>query len=119
MATLTLRKVTAKDKSEGESFVINEFTSYTDRLTPAGYNYETDSIKIASGETATLISTHFYRRSKVSNFSCFDLVAYSNQRSVAYVITITYQYKDPTYIAEADLKLKQYALRIFRTLKLR
>ena len=118
-ATFILRKMECEKKSEGENFLITEFTSYPDRLCPAGYNYESDSLQILSGETASLFNTHYYRRSKVSNFSRFDLVAYSSKRKTAYLLTITYQYKDPTYIIEADLKLKQYALRIFRTLLLR
>ncbi len=118
-ATFTLRKMPAADRAEAENFIINEFTAYTDRLSPAGYTYETDSLKISSGEIAALINTHFYRRSKVSNFSRYDLVAYSEKRKTAYLLTITYQYKDPTYIIEADLKLKQYAVRILKTLVLR
>lgn len=118
-AIFILRKVEGEKRADGENFIVTEFTSYPDRIAPAGYTYETDSIKIGSGETATLLTTHYYRRSKASNFTRYDLVAYSDKRKANYLLTITYQYKDPTYAIEFNLKLKEYAKRIFKTLVLR
>jgi len=118
-AVCIFRKIACDSIRAAEAFIVTDFTSYPDRITPAGYNYITDTLKIASGEQAILYSTHYYRRSKVSNYTRYDLIAYSEKRKGAYVFTVTFQYKDPTYQVEADLKFKQYMLRIFKTLVLR
>lgn len=113
------RKINCDSLRAAQAFVVGEFTSYPDRVTPAGRDYETETIEIASGEQAILYSTHYYRRSKASNFTRYDMVVYSVKRQAAFWFTITYQYKDPTYNIEFDYKLKPYALRIYKTLSLR
>lgn len=118
-ATCIFRKIACDSLRAAEEFITTEFTSYPDRVTPAGFNYLVDTLIIASGEQAIFYSTHYYRRSRVSNYTRFDLLAYSPKRTGAYVFTITFQYKDPTYQLEADLKLKQYVVKIFRSLVLR
>ncbi|MFN8287873.1 MAG: hypothetical protein U0V74_14040 [Chitinophagales bacterium] len=118
-ATFTMRKFECDTVTAAIDFVLNEFVSLPDRITAAGYNYTKDSLQIASGEQATLISTHYYRRSKVFNYTRFDLVVYSHKRKAAYMLTAIYQYKDPTYACETDLKMKAYMLRVFKTLVLR
>lgn len=118
-AVCIFRKISCDSLRAAEEFIVTEFTSYPDRITPAGYNYGTDTVKIASGEQAILYHTHYYRRSRVSNYTRYDLIAYSPKRQGAYVFTVTFQYKDPTYQVEADLKFKQYMMRIFKTLVLR
>ena len=117
--TLTLRKYECAKLSTAEDYIISEITSYPDRVTEAGCNYQTDTLKIASGEKATLISTRFLRRTKLSNYSRFDLIAYSKKRKAAYMFTITFQYREPTYAFEADNKLVQYALGVFERIILR
>lgn len=118
-AFLILRKLDCDSIQAGENFIIKEFTDYPDRICPVGESYEADSLFIASGEKATFIHTRYYRRSKVSNYSRYDLVAYSQKRKAAYMFTTTFQYKDPTYMAEADLRLRQYAVRVLKSLALR
>lgn len=119
-ATCLFRKIVCDSLRAAESFATTEFLSYPDRVTTAGEpDYKTDTLVIQSGETGTLFHTRYYRRSKVSNFTRYDLVVYSTKRQAAFWFTITYQYKDPNYLVETDLKLKQYALRIFKTLVLR
>lgn len=113
------RKIDCDSLRAAEEFIVTEFTSFPDRITPPGYDHTTDTVTIATGEKAILYSTHYYRRSKASNFTRYDLLAYSAKRKGAYVFTVTYQYKDPNYLVEADYKLKQYAWRIFKTLVLR
>ncbi len=118
-AYLILRKLPGDSIQTGETFIVSEFLGYPDRVTNAGENYQKEAITIASGETASLFHTRYYRRSKVSNFSRYDLVAYSEKRKASYMLTITYQYKDPTYMAEADYQFRQYAVRILKSLALR
>lgn len=118
-AYFVLRKTESENINHGVNFITTEFGSYPDRVTPAGQDYQMDSMKIASGETALLITTHYYRRSKASNFTRYDLIAFSEKRKTSYMLTVTYQYKDPTYAIEFNLKLKEYALRVFKTLVLR
>jgi hypothetical protein len=118
-AFLILRKLESDSIQQGENFIVGEFTGYTDRIQPAGETYEREPLTIASGEEATLIHSRFYRRSKVSNVTRYDLVAYSAKRKASYILTMSFQYKDPNYRVEADLNLKRYALRVFKTLVLR
>jgi len=118
-ATLTLRKYECPKISAAEDYVISEITSYPDRVTEAGHNYTSDTLKILSGEMATFFSTRYFRRTKIYNYSRFDLIAYSAKRKAAYMFTITFQYRDPTYKFEAENKLKEYALRVFNEVLLR
>ena len=112
-------KINCDSLATAEDFAIKEFSSFPDRVTPMGYTYERDTVRILSGEQAVLYTTHYYRRSKASNFTRYEMLVYSDKRKGAYWFTITYQYKDPDYRIEFDLKLKEYALRIYRTLVLR
>jgi len=119
MATCILRKYECNSIKTAEDYIITEFTSYPDRVTQPGRNYETDSMKILSGETATLYSSRYLRRNKMSNFSRFDLIVYSEKRKAAYMFTITFQYRDPTYAFETENKLRQYAMQFFKNITLR
>ena len=118
-ASFTLRKYECKSIKAAEDYLLSELTSYPDRVTPPGYNYEKDSMQIASGEKAALFSTHYLRRSKLLNFTRVDMAVYSKKRKAAYMFTVIYQYKDPTYAIEKELNFRQYAVTVFKTLLLR
>ena len=118
-ALFSLRKYVCDSARAAEDYVASEITSYPDRITPPGKNYERDTMHIESGEKGVFFSTHFYRRTKISNYTRYDLVVYSKKRKAAYMLNITFQYKDPTYGIEKELKLKQYTERVFKTLSLR
>jgi len=118
-ATLTLRKYECNNISSAEDYVVTEITSYPDRVTQPGHNYETDSMKVLSGEKATLYSTRFLRRTKVFNYTRYDLIVYSQKRKAAYMFTMTFQYRDPTYAFEKENNLKKYALKFFSNILLR
>ncbi|HWB64759.1 MAG TPA: hypothetical protein VG603_14685 [Chitinophagales bacterium] len=118
-ATFTLRKIACDSLRTAEDFVISEQTSYPDRTTPAGQNYVTDTFTLKSGEKGHIIFTHYYRRSRQSNFATYILLAYSKKRKAAYCLTMVYQFTDPTYGIEEKLGLKKYAGQVFKTLVLR
>jgi len=118
-ATCKLRKYECKSVHAAEDYITSEITSYPDRVTPPGHNYDTESLTIQSGEKATLYSCRYLRRNKLSNYSRFDLVVYSEKRKAAYMFTVTFQYRDPTYAFDKDNKLKQYAVRFFKNILLR
>lgn len=117
-ATCVLRKYECKNIKAAEDYVTTEMTSYPDRVTQPGHNYDTDTLHILSGEKATLYSSRYLRHSKNSNFSRFDLIVYSTKRKAAYMFCITFQYKDPTYAFDTKNKLRQYALRFFSNITL-
>lgn len=119
VATFSLRKMECDSAKAAIEFLLGEFTGLPDRITQTGLNYQLDTLTIQSGEEATRIYTHYYRRSKVFNYTRFDLVAYSKKRKAAYMLTALFQYKDPTYQWESDLHMKAYMERIFKTLLLR
>jgi|GEM_PF-1074751 hypothetical protein len=118
-ATCNLRKYECKSIRTAEDYITSEITSYPDRVTPPGHNYDTESLTILSGEKATLYSSRYLRRNKKSNFSRFDLIVYSEKRKAAYMFTIAFQYRDPTYAFDTDNKLKQYAVQFFKNILLR
>lgn len=119
VAVFTLRKFECAGIRYAEDYVVSEFTSYPDRITADGYNYTRDSLVIASGETAALYHTRYYRRTKALNFTNYYLVAYSEKRKAAYMLTITFQYRDTSYEAEEAMKFKEYVLRVLKTFVLR
>ena len=118
-AIFTLRKLDAKTLKEAEDYVLNEFTNFPDRITQSGYNYDRDTLTIASGEKAQIISTHYYRRTKASNYSRYYLFVYSEKRKASYVLTATFQYRDFNYTLPTSAGFKPYMYRIFKTLVLR
>jgi hypothetical protein len=118
-AYFTLRYLPCEVVSVADSFIISEFKSYPDRVAPPDYDFSTDTLFVMSGEKAQLYHTHYYRRTKASNFTRYDMVVYSEKRKTAYMLTSTFQYKDPNYMLEADLRLKSYILHIYKTLLLR
>ncbi len=118
-AFFTLRKFDCKGITDAEDYILTEFSSYPDRVTPKGFSYERDSTNILSGEKGTLFFTHFYRNRKMLNYARYDMVVYSKKRKAAYMLTVTYTFKDTTYGIESSLNLKQYALRVFSRLLLR
>ncbi|MBL0308250.1 MAG: hypothetical protein IPP77_00670 [Bacteroidetes bacterium] len=118
-AVMTLRKFECANIRQAEDYILTEMTSYPDRVTSGNFNYSRDSLVIASGETATFYHTRYYRRAKASNFTNYYLVAYSEKRKAAYMINITFQYRDSTYEAEEAMKFKEYVLRVLNTFVLR
>ncbi|MDB5281324.1 MAG: hypothetical protein JWO06_399 [Bacteroidota bacterium] len=119
IAQFSLRKYVCDSIRAAEEFVVSELTSFPDRITEPGRNYAKDTITVESGEKAIIISTRYYRRTRVSNYSQFDMVVYSKKRKTAYMLNVTFQYRDPTYGIETDMKFREYALRVFKTLVLR
>lgn len=118
-ASFTLKKHAFDSLPPALNYVINEITAIPDRVTPAGENYKQDTLTIASGQTIPFLSTHYFRHSKVSNFTRFDVIAYNKKRKAAYVLTALFQYRDPSYGVENTLKLKEYVTKVFRSLILR
>ena len=118
-ATCILRKYECKSIHAAEDYIVTEMTSYPDRVTQPGRNYDIDSLKIQSDEGATLYPSRFLRRNNMRNVSRFDLIVYSQKRKAAYMFTITFQYNDPTYAFESENKLKDYAMQFFKNILLR
>ena len=118
-AIFTLRKFIRSTLRDATNYIVTEFTSYPDRITPKGCNYKQDTLQILSGQTANFFSTKYYRRTKNRNYSRYDIIAYSEKRKSCYMLTITYQYKDPTYNIETVANFEAYAVHIFKTLVLR
>lgn len=119
VAYFLLRKLECDSLGAGTEFISAEFNNYSDKVFPAGYNYLTEPFTVASGEQGIFLTVHYYRRSKVSNYSCYHLIVYSEKRKATYMLSMFFQHKDASYNCEFDLKLKRYATKIFKTLVLR
>ena len=54
-ALFSIRKYECADLHTAEDYTLGDLTSYPDKVTPNGYNYEKDTLIIASGERANTI----------------------------------------------------------------
>jgi hypothetical protein len=93
--------------------IMTDFSGFYDRVTEPGYNYDTTTAPIKTGETGTVLHTRYYRRSKVSNYSKYYMVVYSPKSDETYVLTLNFQYKDPSYDIERTGHFTEYAMQVF------
>ncbi|MBS1618682.1 MAG: hypothetical protein JST76_09195 [Bacteroidetes bacterium] len=96
-----------------------EFSSFYDRVTEPGYNFDTTTATIQTGQSGTLLHTRYYRRSKVSNYSRYFLIVYADKADETYVLSVTFQYKDPGYDIERSAALGDYVRKVFAHFELR
>lgn len=96
-----------------------EFSSFYDRVTEPGYNFDTSSAAIQGGLTGTLLHTRYYRRSKVSNYSRYFLIVYSGKTDETYILAVTFQYKDPGYDVERSSALTDYVKKVYSHFEIR
>lgn len=89
------------------------YTKNPDRVFPEGPTSQVESFVIKSGETANLVSTRFYRKSKGLEQSRFDLALYNEKTKNAYMYTFIVLYGDKTYELEKDFGIRDYAKRIY------
>lgn len=98
---------------------ILEFSSFYDRVTEPGYNYDTATADIQGGLTGTLLHTRYYRRSKVSNYSRYFLIVYAAKTDETYILSASFQYKDPGYDIERSSALTEYVKKLFSHFEVR
>jgi hypothetical protein len=118
-ANFTISRIAGNKYAQAKDQVLNDFSVFYDRITEAGYNYDTATATIKSGQVGTVIHSRYYRRSKVSNYSKYYLIIYSPKADETYTLTLNFQYKDPTYDIERSAHLKDYAMQVFGHFELR
>lgn len=96
-----------------------EFSSFYDRVTEPGYNFDTTTASIQGGRSGTLLHTRYYRRSKVSNYSRYFLIIYADKADETYILSVSFQYKDPAYDTERSSELTDYVKKVFAHFELR
>ncbi len=96
-----------------------EFSSFYDRVTEPGYNFDTTTASIQTGQSGTLLHTRYYRRSKVSNYSRYFLIFYAPKYDETYILSVSFQYKDPSYDIERSASLTDYVKKVFAHFELR
>lgn len=113
--TILVDKMTKKfnNLDEVTKDIQDGYPTNPDRVFPEGPTSEVETFTIQSGETANIVSTRFYRKSKGLNQSRFDLALYNEQTKNAYMYTLIVLYGDDTYQLEETLKIRDYAKRIF------
>ena len=90
-----------------------------DRIFPKDFVDEQTKITLESGQDAYLLKTRFFRPTKQLNQSRFDLVVYSDKAKQGYLVTVSIQYKDDTYIFEKDNNLDNFANKLYSYFKLK
>jgi hypothetical protein len=118
-ANFTISKLPGNKYRQAMDLVLGEFTSFYDRVTEPGYNYDTTTAPIKTSQTGTVLHTRYYRRSKVSNYSKYFMVIYSPKADETYTLTINFQYKDASYDIERIAHFTEYAMQVFGNFEFR
>jgi hypothetical protein len=118
-AFFTISQIAGDKHGQAMDQVMSDFSAFYDRVTEPGYNFDTSTAVIKTGQTGTLLHSRYYRRSKVSNYSKYYLIVYSTKSNATFILSLGFQYKDPSYDIERSARLKDYALRIFDHFELR
>ena len=113
LANFTISRLTGNKYQEAMAQVESEFTNLGDRVAEPGYNYDTTTATIKTGETGTVLHTRYYRRSKVSNYSKYHLIVYSAKYDETFILSLNFQYKDATYDVERSAHFAEYATQVF------
>ena len=112
-AQFTISRMSGDKHGSAMDQVMNDFSVFYDRVTEPGYNYDTTTATIKSSQTGTMLHSRYYRRSKVSNYSKYYLLIYSPKADETYILTVNFQYKDPSYDIERSAHFNEYAMQIF------
>lgn len=118
-ANFTISHLAGNKRMQAMDEVMTDFSGFYDRITEPGYNYDTTTVTTKTGETGTLLHSRYYRRSKVSNYSKYYLIVYSPKSDQTYILTLNFQYKDPSYDIERSAHLAEYAKKVFEHFELR
>jgi hypothetical protein len=118
-ANFTISHMKGYKKPQAMDQVLTDFSSYYDRVTEPGYNYDTTSVDIKSGQSGLVLHSRYYRRSKVSNYSKYYLIIYSSKYDETYILTLNFQYKDATYDIERSAQFSSYAMQVFKHFEFR
>ena len=109
----TIMRMAGKKLTQAIDQSLIEFTSFYDRVTEPGYNYDTATAILKTGEVGKVLHTRYYRRSKVSNFSRYYLFIYDPKLNYTYILCLYFQYKDPNYEIERSARFSDYAQQVF------
>jgi hypothetical protein len=118
-ANFTISKLSGNKYKEAMDQVINEFSTFSDRVSEPGYNYDTTTVTIKTREAGTVLHTRYYRRSKVSNYTKYFMVIYSAKSDETYILSMNFQYKDASYDIERSAHFSEYATQVFTRFELR
>lgn len=118
-ANFTTSRIAGNKYAQAKEQVLNDFTVFYDRVTEPGYNYDTTTATIKTGQTGTLLHCRYYRRSKVSNYSKYYLIIYSPAADETYILTFNFQYKDSSYDAERSARFSDYVKQVLAHFELR
>lgn len=113
IVTIFLESFPAKSLEDGKADVIVGYRQNPDRVFPRGFTHEEAKLSLKGRQTAYLLNTRFYRKSKGLNQSRFDLVAFSPKSRRLFMYTLSVQYLDDTYALENSFQLKSIARRLF------
>jgi len=113
IVTVFLESFPATSLKDARNDVIAGYGQNPDRVFPAGPTHEEEEFPLTSGQKAHLVNTRFYRKSNGLNQSRYDLVAFLEESQLAFMYTLSIQYRDDSYALEDTLQLKSIAHRLF------
>jgi hypothetical protein len=118
VTTVFVVRQQGQDLADCKQKCLSGYRDNPDREFPAGYQPGETKIKLASGQDAWLLSTHFYRPSKGLNQSRYDLVTYSPTARTGYLYTVSVQYRSSDYQFEQANDLAGFASRLYSYFRL-
>lgn len=119
IAGLFVMNAPSDNLEDAKTKCLKGYKDNPDRIFPKGFIEGEEKITLQSGQEAYLINTRFYRPTKQLNQSRFDLVVYSDKAKQGFLVTVSVQYKDDTYLFENVNHLADFAKRLYSYFKLK
>jgi hypothetical protein len=119
IAGLFVMNAPADNLEDAKEKCLKGYKDNPDRIFPKDFIEGQEKLTLQSGQIAYLLNTRFFRPTKQLNQSRFDLVVYSDKAKQGYLVTVSIQYKDDTYLFEDKSDLKQFANKLYSYFKLK
>jgi hypothetical protein len=119
IAGLFVMNAPSDNLEDAKTRCLKGYKENPDRVFPEGFIEGQQKMLLESGEEAYLLNTRFYRPTKQLNQSRFDLVVYSAKAKQSFLVTVSIQYKDDTYLFENTNHLSDFAKKLYSYFKLK
>jgi len=103
----------AANLEDARTRCLKGYKDNSDRIFPKDFIEEQEKFLLSSGQEAYLLKTRFFRPTKQLNQSRYDLVVYSDKAKQGFLVTVSVQYKDETYLFEDKYHLTDFAKKLY------
>jgi uracil-DNA glycosylase len=107
------------DLEDAKTKCLKGYKENRERIFPKDFVEGQQKLTLQSGQEAFLLNTRFFRPSRQLNQSRFDLVVFSNKANRGFLVTVSVQYKDDSYLFEKTNHLEDFAKKLYSYFKLK